>query len=557
MIEVKGWYANEIAEADIKSVNLKQQRKGVTRQSCHDHPIEQARKYMFRLLEFCRENEAALPLIRQEGPYKGRFFFPFGHIAVLSNIRKSQLGEHPQLEKIFPLDRVMTRDRLDSWEKMNGNQVLEELMACFDPNWDFPPMSQKQINYLRWIIYPEILIEVEPPKQTHHLGNIKLLDLKQQEFAYQIGAGHRILRGVAGSGKTLILATRARVLADQDPEKRILVLCYNVTLANYLKSLFNLDIYRNIEVCNFHRFASRRIQTVFRQGETQEDFGKRLFKAISELEEIGKYDAVLIDEAQDFPESWFRCALSLMKDPDNGDLLIVGDGTQKLYQVGKISWKSIGIEAKGRSYRSKFDLHLNYRNTPEIFNLAQKFGFDRSSQDLIDRGEALSRCIRQETGISPMMMTADNRESELNWVCDTVGQLIHGTLPYAECPALKPEEIAIITRNQNADLTRLLSKLEDRELEAIWLTDPANRQNREQIDAAGIKVQTIHSAKGLQYRAVFMIMLDLIPEDDCYSKGLFFVGVTRAEELLFLSHASRAPFAEELKSLPEQLVELV
>lgn len=557
VIEVKGWYGNEIAEADTKGVTLKQQRSGQTRVARHDHPLEQARKYMFRLLDFCRNNEAALPLIQRDGPYAGRFHFPFGHIAVLSNIRRSQLKNDPRLDRIFPTDLVLTRDRLDEWEELEGEEILEQLMAFFDPNWPFPPMTSRQIAYLRWIIYPEILIEIDSPDQPHSLGDIKLLDLKQQEYAYQIGSGHRILRGVAGSGKTLILATRARVLADEDPDKKILVLCFNVTLANFLKSLFDEKIYGNVEVNNFHRFASRQFRVSFRRGETQEDFGRRFLEALSALEEPDRYDAVLIDEAQDFSESWFRCALALMKDPAGGDLLIVGDGTQKLYEIGKVSWKSIGIEAAGRSYRSRFDLHLNYRNSPEIFKLAERFGLNQAHHGVPDTGEKPARCIQRETGSHPLMMTAEDRETELNWICDTISQLLEGDLPYAPVPALRPEEIAVLSRNQNADLSRLISKMEAREMNVLWVTDPDNPRNRERINEGGIKVQTIHSAKGLQYRAVFLIMLDLIPENDGFADGLFFVGATRAEEFLFLSHASRAPLVENLRSFPEQLVELV
>jgi hypothetical protein len=38
----------------------------------------------------------------------------------------------------------------------------------------------------------------------------------------------------------------------------------------------------------------------------------------------GRYDAVLIDEAQDWPCSWFQCAKLALKEPETGDLIIVG-----------------------------------------------------------------------------------------------------------------------------------------------------------------------------------------------------------------------------------------
>jgi superfamily I DNA and RNA helicase len=57
--------------------------------------------------------------------------------------------------------------------------------------------------------------------------DLAVLDLRQERNARALGDGHRIVYGVAGSGKT------AKLLAE-DPEKRILILCYNRLLAQHL-----------------------------------------------------------------------------------------------------------------------------------------------------------------------------------------------------------------------------------------------------------------------------------------------------------------------------------
>ena len=52
----------------------------------------------------------------------------------------------------------------------------------------------------------------------------------------RIGEGHRIIYGVAGSGKTVLLIARAKWLHDtRSPNAKILLLCYNVVLSVYLK----------------------------------------------------------------------------------------------------------------------------------------------------------------------------------------------------------------------------------------------------------------------------------------------------------------------------------
>ena len=61
-----------------------------------------------------------------------------------------------------------------------------------------------------------------------------MMDREQERVAEHLGAGYRVLRGVAGSGKTLMLAHRARYLHKHWPNWRILVLCFNRVLANAL-----------------------------------------------------------------------------------------------------------------------------------------------------------------------------------------------------------------------------------------------------------------------------------------------------------------------------------
>jgi hypothetical protein len=59
---------------------------------------------------------------------------------------------------------------------------------------------------------------------------MRVMDLQQEQLARSLGEGHRVIHGVAGSGKTLILGYRAEHLA-RVCVKPILVLCYNKALA--------------------------------------------------------------------------------------------------------------------------------------------------------------------------------------------------------------------------------------------------------------------------------------------------------------------------------------
>lgn len=70
--------------------------------------------------------------------------------------------------------------------------------------------------------------------------------------------GHHLLHGVAGSGKTVVLICRARHLLARHPNWRILVVCYNRVLADYLRGV--IGAHERLEVLHFHRWCWRRLE---------------------------------------------------------------------------------------------------------------------------------------------------------------------------------------------------------------------------------------------------------------------------------------------------------
>jgi len=98
-----------------------------------------------------------------------------------------------------------------------------------------------------------------------------ILDLRQERNARALGDGHRIVYGVAGSGKTVLLIARAKLLAE-DPQKRILILCYNRLLAQHLAVA--LAGHGRVTVTTFHRWGVR-CGVAFSEGEEDGAFGER------------------------------------------------------------------------------------------------------------------------------------------------------------------------------------------------------------------------------------------------------------------------------------------
>jgi hypothetical protein len=190
------------------------------------------------------------------GPRAGGFSFPFGHIAVLSNITRAQLRELADrgLASVFSQANVVTRDELLAWQDLDETSLKAELIRRFDPYWPIEGLTPYQLDVFRSVIHPEIDLSASTPAGGEPRTELKVLDYRQERNARSIGDGHRVLYGVAGSGKTVLLTARAKLLAE-DEGKRILVLCFNKALARFLKSALSRN--RSVEVMHFHGWGQK------------------------------------------------------------------------------------------------------------------------------------------------------------------------------------------------------------------------------------------------------------------------------------------------------------
>ena len=606
VIEVKGWRSGDILAADDRTVQVAQHGRPVRQV----HPLRQARDYMFALMDRCRAHPAIGPLLRPDGFHENRFLFPFGYFALLSNITEAQLKNHPggDLTTVFPAHRVLPRDVLIELEGCRSAAHLHDaLRPCFVKSWPFLRLDERQVDALRAIIHPEIIMElpleydptlrsVENPRLVIGLERakdmpqvptrratpenrgatafappaptLKVLDLCQENHARAVGDGHRILSGVAGSGKTVILLARAKLLAQRNPAARVLVLCFNVTLASFLRG--QLQEHANVQVCHFEGWArANRVSRSLQAQESDESLGHRLLAVLEEVDGVGderRFDAVLVDEAQDFEVSWFRCVLAAMKDPVGGDLLIVGDGNQGVYRRAKVSWKSLGIQASGRTISGRFGLDINYRNSREIAALAQSFADGATEQggsadeDTIGALPMdLGKCPRT-TGRKPMLYREGSREKECERAVTMVGDLLTGRWAGERLPEpLRPEQIGIlyrrIARAEQPLFARFLADLQT-VTPMRWLNAKDDTKARTRVLEPGVKVQTIHAAKGLQYRAVILLWAGDLPylpsqsqHDEHAERRLFYVGLTRAEDFLALTAPTSLSCSQFLRTV--------
>ncbi len=547
MIEIKDWKPETIVSADNNTIELRLQshNKKVS------HPLKQARQYALALRDEIQTRLEGRVLLVRDGPHKGKIGFPISYLACLSRISESDI-QTLNLSSVFDLSRTLTKEWFTIAQDIPGDQ-LEGFLACyFVPKFQFASLDKTQIDHLRAIIHPHIVVRSATEKLLHAYEDsgrsfetfLRVLDAKQEQKARNIGAGHRLMFGVAGSGKTTILIARAKYLAEQNQDKKGLVLCFNRPLATYLKA--QLTDFANVTVQTFHQLAYR-----FGIGDSKwdQEFGPELKAAI--LQKNEPYDFILIDEAQDFDPDWFPCINALSKDPNEADLFITGDGSQGLYKQRskRFSWKSKGVQAQGRTeYLSE-----NYRNAAKIFKLAEGFSGPSTFGEIEGEADAYRNDSRTvASGGNIFLIRAKDRADEISKVLDLVSQLLGGKFDDQKIGLTKFDfaDIGILYpahRNREALITEaLIPKLKvECNAPVVWISDPKGA-NRSDFSSA-IRVQTIHHAKGLQYRAVIFMWADLLPfaHDVEQDRNLFYVALTRATELLAIVHSGQSSFVAE------------
>src|SRR5262245_2194995 len=216
MIEIKDWKPTTIlvANHDTIELRLSSHNKKVT------HPLKQARQYAIALMDEIQSRLEGHILLEQDGPHKGRIAFPVSYLACLSQLSNRDI-ESLNLSNIFDLSRTLTRNWLDTAQQFTGIELENNLAPYFLPKFQFNPLDKVQIDQLRGIIHPHIVVQSATQKLRDQYDDggrsfatlLRVLDAKQEQKARNLGSGHRLVFGVAGSGKTTILVARAKYLA--------------------------------------------------------------------------------------------------------------------------------------------------------------------------------------------------------------------------------------------------------------------------------------------------------------------------------------------------------
>lgn len=430
--------------------------------------------------------------------HEGLDAVPFGHAVFfpdLSNVAplcrpaapREIIGAHDDLNHIAR----WTEQALNYWASSSapagsGEQVARIVKEVFARPTEVVPL-------LSWRLAEEERIR------------IKLTERQARVLAALGGRRRAAIAGGAGTGKSLLALEKARKLASEG--FYTLLTCYNRPLADFLaRACQGLP---NLQVMTFHQLCSAWAAEASKQsgrdlmkeaeaaypGQNTYDvhFPFALATAVECLDK--RFDAVVVDEGQDFREEYWLPIELILKDPDQSPLYIFYDQNQNLYH------RAASFPIKD----DPFVLTTNCRNTKVIHDAAYRY----FRGDQTDPPEI--------PGAEIAVLNAPSTAAQAQRIQALITQWI------AKEKVLGGDIAVLLldTREREARYKQLTGAPLPKP--AIWRVETHGDRN-------GVLLETANRFKGLEAAIIVLWGLDSLPPEQ--SRELLYVGMSRAKSLL-------------------------
>lgn len=525
IIEVKSWdidYINTINSKEIKTVKNEKL----------ENPAYKARRYFNTtqsLFKFYNK------LIDNRGNLKFKLhsiiaFTELGQDDAIAN-KITQFFDH------YPA-RILYKENI-------SKLTLDKLF-----NNSFKEIDKSIIDNIKVAIFPEIKIAHTYNKNKQTIDEqMKVLDVEQNRIAKKIPFGHYMITGIPGSGKSIVLLSRALYISRLYPQWKILIVTYNKSLTSQLKLKIesvkkdfeyhdiSLD---NIKITTFHSLAMKygKLSPSDFSKEKQDRFWKEILPNYAIQNAKPYYDMILVDEYQDFYKNWFELLIKLLKKykDENGEeyinLFLAGDRLQSIYNPNEINWKQdIGLDMRGRATL----LQSSYRVTKEHIH----FGLSLLQKDKKYNSE-VEKFYKDGKDILLKNMTKNSIkliEGDYEDISEYIQYLLKDKFSYKDILLLAP------TKRIYEKVKNLL---------------PINIQkniitSKEAVDDKMI-FSTYHSSKGIESKITIVVDTDRIEE-----RKLLYVASTRASHKLILHSFDfeKSEISKDIKDIAKEHFNLV
>ena len=427
-----------------------------------------------------------------------------------------------------------------------------------------------------WLVEPDFSATQRRPLE---------MDARQRFLAdTRTESGYRRIKGPAGSGKSLVLAARAAKLAAEG--KSVLIATYNITLWHYLRDLVaragtGLGWSDGITTLNFHEWCRR---TCYQAGEAWSDEYSELFRGIPKKPDnpqlrkqwrkewqpkvdnilnwdipglasravreqgVARYDAILVDEGQDYRLPWWNALRGALK--DGGECILVADATQDVYGTAG-AWTDNAMAGAGFS-GGWAELKTSYRLPSDAMNMARAFASEFLPQESVD----LPAPDQESLALHPCTLRWVQREQGATTTTDCVDEVLL-MMKRTGRDGLANADICILTDDQKAgaEVVRLLG---EKNIRAVTTFDDRGVESKRNkmgfwMGDARVKATTLHSFKGWESRLLVVHITHAFTDE---ARALIYAGLTRLKRSVEGSHLTVVCTAPELsgfgRSWPEQ-----
>lgn len=302
-----------------------------------------------------------------------------------------------------------------------------------------------------------------------------------------------VFYGAAGTGKTMIAVEKARRLADAG--KKVVLTCYNKNLAGQFP-----NDQENLTARHFHGLLERATGCRPPAGLQEYDnyFEHTLpeegYKYFSQLPEEKKYDAIVVDEGQDFRPQWFKCLEQMVK--PQGEFYVFADSSQNIFNVDPSGLNALPA--------SKFRLTINLRNTTSV----------------------CQRWISPLCGSTLRLGLKDSGEVHFHsWSNDSQQlRMLEKEVTRLMERGIQPRRITILSPNRREKSCLVNSD----SLAGCPLADVGDPRPN------AIRFSTIRAFKGLE--ADVVLLIGIRPDSPVCSRPDLYVGGSRARYMLHIFH---------------------
>lgn len=424
-----------------------------------------------------------------------------------------------------------------------GNDSLNssQLQSLLSQHW-----LNKKSHYFDDYLYSSIKRYLKPPFHELEEGINIHYSKEQQALIHSKDGARQKIKGVAGSGKTLVLAKRA-VNAHIRTENRVLILTYNHSLKNYIHDRIS-DVkakfsWQNFYIINYHQF--------FKAQANHYNLEVNI-KSLSEWDnvlffekvkhQIDRYDVVLIDEIQDYKQEWIDIITKYFIHSQT-EFVVFGDEKQNIYNRELDENNELIV----KTIRGKWNKTLNtsHRFASNIGNLAIKFQktifkqkYNIDNLNVMSQFDFIQRIVEYHlfedysakqlyTIIYQILEQQQIHSSDVAVLCSKVELLReidylvrHDKKEKTTTTFESQEEWESLIQITNSDKYKLNAKVEG--LRKI-------KKNHFWMKTGTIKFSTIHSFKGWEINTLILFI-----EADKNEGELIYTAMTRAKRNLII-----------------------